>query len=216
MREEVKNLLDLRIRMLYEHHIVSVFPVQPLTVLRMIPNCRCMSYRRLAEVSGRNLTEIVRACGSGDGSTTYDPILNRYLVVINYDGRSRARVRWTAAHELGHILAGHFLELGTDAVRVSDLPCMEDEADYFAASFLAPIAAIRRIGAKSAADVRDWFDISQAAAEYRWAEFLRSHKDGCLEDYFSWARARSVLKTGKRMSGTVQNIVPDDEELRLL
>ena len=57
--------------------------------------------------------------------------------------------RFTAAHELGHHVFGHEPSLDEESVirRYTDLDERELEAQYFAAEFLMPIAAINKIAA---------------------------------------------------------------------
>lgn len=215
MRDEVRKRIDSQILSLYERRIVNGFPIQPMALLVRRKDCRLISYERLAEVSGRSVGEVILAMGSADGCTNYDPKKNRYLIAINDSGRVRTRVRWTMAHELGHIHAGHFTELangGRHSASPSELPYMEEEADYFAASLLAPIAAIRKIRAKNADDIRRWFDLSRQAAEYRWAEFLRCTEPTVLDSYFSWASAESAVKTGEMLRRKPRDIWPSESE----
>lgn len=216
MREEIRFLLDQQICVLYERRIIRSFPAQPMTLIVRRRDCRYISYENLAAVSHRTVPEVICAMGSPDGCTNYDPKRNRYLIAINEHGRTRTRVRWTTAHELGHIYAGHFIELANEGRREaspSELPYMEEEADYFAASLLAPIAAVRKIRAKNADDVRRWFDLSRQAAAYRWAEVQHCESPTVLDNYFSWATAESAVKNGERMSRKPLNIWPDESEI---
>lgn len=198
MREQVKDILDRNLLFLYQNAFRSVyFPVKPEMVLEKLSNCRLLSYQQIAEASHRRVAEVARACNSLDGCTHYDPTKNRYLVAINTEGRPSGRIRWTTAHELGHILAGHFLELaasGSAEASPSELEYMEEEADYFAATFLAPFQAIKKLNARSAADVRDWFDLSQTAAEYRWSEYRKPHEETALDRYLDWSGVHSTTK----------------------
>ncbi len=215
MREEIRRRLDEEIRVLYERRIVRGFPVQPIALTLRRRDCRYISYESLAAASGRSLQEVVLAMGSADGCTNYDPKKNRYLIAVNDEGRTRTRVRWTTAHELGHIYAGHFIELanaGRHEASPSELPYMEEEADYFAASLLAPIPAIRKMRAKSADDVRRWFDLSRTAASYRWAEYLQCKNQTVLDGFFRWASAESAVKTGEMMHRKPRDIWPEESE----
>ena len=207
MREDVRQKLDDAVLYLFRELRYPVFPVDPSAIARRVDRCRYLTYDELARISVTTYEEIVRACRSLDGCTQYDPVVKRYLVVINTShrhGASRARIRWTTAHELGHIAAGHFIELaehGHETVSAAAFDEMEEEADYFAASLLAPIPALKTLRVKRPADIRDWFGLSQTAAEYRWADLLRIPPDERLEDYFHVFLPRSVVKDAKRMRG---------------
>ena len=116
-------------------------------------------------------------------------------------GASKARIRWTTAHELGHISAGHFIELAQnmpDIQQPSAFREMEEEADYFAASFLAPIPALKALRVRRPADIRDWFGLSQTAAEYRWSDLQRQQYDERRDDLFWIFRPSSDIKEFRR------------------
>ena len=105
-----------------------------------------------------------------------------------YDDRisSERRIRWTIAHELGHILLGHFVEFTlTSLLRgVGDREyigltdeeygILEVEAHYFAAAFLSPSTVIRKIdNCKTASGIIEICDISDDAACRRFDELKR-------------------------------------------
>ena len=199
MRDEIKLKIDSAILFLYQNLFrTPVFPIEPLKVVCRLEKCRCLSYEELAAHSGASMAEIIRAFNSSDGSTHYDPSADRYLMALNMSGRSGARIRWTTAHELGHIAAGHFQELSDAGLLEASsemLPQMEEEADYFAASFLAPIPALRALRVKSAADIRDWFGLSQTAAEKRFAEYNKGEEPSQIDEFFAEHRPKSSVKS---------------------
>lgn len=212
MRDRVQLQIDRTILKLYQSIRYPIFPIEPSIVIRKIPYCRYISYDRLAYVSHATYREVVIACNSLDGCTQYDVNKNRYLIAINDSDQysaSKARIRWTAAHELGHVLAGHFIELLDSGENPSDIQDMEEEADYFAASFLAPLPAIKLLRAKRPADIRDWFGLSQTAAEYRWADYQKMQIDEQLADYFHIFVPRSTMKDHQRLSTKRIDIVAD-------
>ena len=182
MRKEAKARIDRAVLYLYRNAFSEIlFPIQPEKVVHRLALCRYITYEELAMASGKTVRDVVKACNSSDGCTHYDPKKNRYLMAINTSGRSRARTMWTTAHELGHIAADHFVELVNDGkleALPSELVYMEEEADYFAASFLAPFPAIRLVRAKSAGDIRAWFGLSRTASEYRWEEYIKNPEAG--------------------------------------
>lgn len=204
MRSEIRQRLDDTILSLYRQIRYPVFPVDPAAAIHRMPRCRYITYDNLARVSGVDYRTVVKACESLDGCTQYDPATERYLVAVNTSpmyAASRARIRWTTAHELGHIAAGHFLELignGQDSLQPSTFREMEEEADYFAAAFLAPIPALRALRVRRPADIRDWFGLSQTAAEYRWSDLQRQQYDERLDDLFWIFRPSSDVKEFRR------------------
>jgi hypothetical protein len=205
MRDDVQEILDDSVLRIFQTMRRPRFPVDPLLVFRLTPNCRVLSYEKLAKVSHMEYDDVVIACGSYDGCTFYDIAKDRYLTAVNTSerrGAGKTRVRWTAAHELGHISAGHFqelAELGSENASPSDFKEMEDEANYFAASFLAPIPAMKILRVQKPADIRDWFGLSQSAAEYRWEEMKTWIPDPKLEEYFTYFTPVSLVKNHRRL-----------------
>ena len=212
MRDHIQSQIDRAILSLYRDIRYPVFPIEPSIVIRKIPYCRYISYNRLAYVSNTSYLDVVAACNSLDGCTQYDVKKNRYLIAINDSeeySASKARIRWTSAHELGHVLAGHFIELLDTCCNPSDMRDMEEEADYFAASFLAPLPAIKFLHVKRPADIRDWFGLSQTAAEYRWADYQKMEIDERLVNYFRIFYPRSTMKDHQRLNTRQIDILAD-------
>lgn len=172
IRAEVRDRIDGAVAGLRETFPFHHYPARPELVIRKMESCRLVSYQQLAEVNRCEVRDIVRCLKSADGCTHYSRKTGRYLIAVNRDGRSAGRILWTTAHELGHIAAGHFLEIAEAVLPPSAV--MEEEADYFAAEYLAPLEEIWKIRAKRPEDIRRRFGLSQEAAEYRWSEYRKS------------------------------------------
>lgn len=130
-----------------------------------------------------------------DAKCVYYPNRNTYLIIYN-ENRQKTRIRFSFAHELGHIMLGHLDDERTEISRggVDDRTyyIMEGEANTFAGNFLAPPILIQDWLENSlfnATSVADRFNISPSAS-----------KDYRAEDYKYWktthpsARERSILK----------------------
>lgn len=106
-----------------------------------------------------------------------------FVCVLNSSLCHSARRKWTAAHELGHVLSGHI-----SGAPVHHSQRQEQEADRFAAELLAPLTVLHFCGVSSAAEIKRLCGISEEAAEYRFRELsaLRRRQ----EDIF-----RSGLRT---------------------
>lgn len=97
--------------------------------------------------------------------------------IVFDDSDTLQRVRFTIAHELGHIFLGHEMLYGY-YTRKSNIakPAAETEADMFAARLLAPACVLWGIGAETAKEIADVCNISLTAADIRSRrlELLRS------------------------------------------
>lgn len=90
------------------------------------------------------------------------------IILVNNDCTLQ-RQRFTAAHELGHIVHKH---VGTRAL-VNREPSPEDppeehEANVFASRLLAPAIVLRDLNVQSAEDIARLCNISRQASEFRW------------------------------------------------
>lgn len=93
-------------------------------------------------------------------------------MVIFYDDQAgEQQLRFTLAHELGHILLGHLGQKGQSPPRgqliLPSDPKLEKEADRFALRLLAPACALWAMGAYSAEDIVALCDIPIDRAEAR-------------------------------------------------
>lgn len=89
--------------------------------------------------------------------------------IVYDDSETPGRMRFTIAHELGHILLGHELEAGFEHLRrISEgKPITETQADEFAARLLAPACVLWALNVTSADDIAALCEISQKAAKIR-------------------------------------------------
>ena len=180
----------------------TTLPIDPFRISEHYPEIHIVSYSELKENTGcadpfdfdrRNaqnafLATLVRRNSSDriDGETHKYRGDKEYLVV--YDDRigSERRIRWTIAHELGHIFLGHFVEFtltsflrgANGEVRLGltdeDYGVLEVEAHFFASAFLSPAAVIRKIDScESTFGIMDMCGISEDAAYKRLDELKR-------------------------------------------
>ena len=108
-----------------------------------------------------------------DGRSFYDPTHNIYMIVYDSSKKSQ-RIRFTLAHELGHILLGHLknelTQIDRGGISNSLYQNFENEADTFAGNLLAPpiliLEKIKNISHFSSSIVCKSFALSFNCVEY--------------------------------------------------
>ena len=86
------------------------FPLDVQEVIKLIPNCRYMSYQKFAKINNCSINDVIQMCESKSGCTHYDISQDRYLILCNQstqDNNNFGRQLWTCSHEIGHILCKH-------------------------------------------------------------------------------------------------------------
>lgn len=101
------------------------------------------TYSHLSTKSNTSFDEICEFFGSKDGTSHYLLKRNKYAVCYNDQVIPQERIKWTLAHELGHISLGHlgdFPQTGTEhpILEKSSYRIFEAEANVFARELLAP------------------------------------------------------------------------------
>jgi len=97
--------------------------------------------------------QIVLLNGSIDGISYYDDNLKEFRIIYN-DSRIHTRIRFTIAHEIGHIVLGHKETKEEN----------ESEADFFARSLLVPIPIVLYKGIDIEEIIMEEFDVSYYVA----------------------------------------------------
>lgn len=88
-------------------------------------------------------------------------------IVYYNDTKPIGRIRFSLAHEIGHIALQH------EEPRTEE---QEKESDCFASYFLAPRMAIHYSGCKNYVDVSKQFNISHEAAQIAFDDYRRWHR----------------------------------------
>lgn len=156
----VEKILDL-----YKRCHIHSFPVDCTDILKQL-NCRVYSYSYLKEHHPALYSYCSRY--SDDGLKYKD-------VVIYNDNHAKSRIRFTLAHEIGHIILGH----------TALSPHCEQQANAFAANLLAPLPLIYYYHCQSASDISQKFGLSAPAADIAWSDYLKwkhsSHFDADIQ-----------------------------------
>lgn len=157
------------------------FPLDIKSVISYLPNCRYMSYQDFAKINGCSIEDVIQICESKSGCTHYDIMQNRYLILCNQstqDNNNIGRQRWTCGHEIGHVVCNHhaisaYEKLSENSLLQIDNAEYEMEADYFAATILAPFPLFKLLDIKSAIDIQNIFGLSTEASLYRYKQYLK-------------------------------------------
>lgn len=162
---------------LYSQLAQIKFPLNLDEILRLIPNCKRMSYQKFAQINQCTVKDVISLCQSTSGCTHYDVETNRYLILVNLAETSNyGRRRWTIAHEIGHIQCGHHVLSAADKIAEHSFVQInnqdyEIEADYFAATLLSPLPLFKAYGIQTARDVQKTFGLSAEASDIRLKEY---------------------------------------------
>lgn len=167
------------------------FPIQLDEILSLIPNCKCMSYQKFAQINNCSVNDVIALCQSKSGCTHYDIETNRYLILINLAETSNyGRRRWTIAHEIGHVQCGHHLVSALDKIAENGFMQIhnqdfEIEADCFTATLLSPFPLFKTLNVKTVQDIQRVFGLSLEAATIRLKEYriwLKNHRKTAWEN----------------------------------
>ena len=166
---------------IYRSLFSIAFPFDIKSVIKLIPNCRYMSYQDFAKINGCSIDDVIQICESKSGCTHYDLTQNRYLILCNQstcDNNNIGRQRWTCGHEIGHIVCKHhaisaYEKLSENSLLHIDNNEYEMEADYFAATILAPFPLFKLFSINSPLDVQNTFGLSTEASMYRYNQYIR-------------------------------------------
>lgn len=144
--------------------------------------CKCLGVRMLFYTDAGALLRnkvLERIAEQTDGLSLY---IKDTPVILCNDKLPIARMRFTVAHELGHIILRHILP-GQATTRNRE-PSPDDDqeetaANQFAARLLAPACVLWGVGARSPDEIAALCGISHQAATYRairMAELYRRNK----------------------------------------
>ena len=151
---------------------ITKLPFAPLDILRQM-GVKISTYGKIANRLNCSYDEIAETFESADGYSSYDADTNKYAVAYNETKYPPERQRWTLAHELGHIVLGHFTEftetrLARGGLTGEEYRVLDQEADAFASEVLAPGLVLFESGAYRERDIiQDVCDISFTAAKYK-------------------------------------------------
>lgn len=118
----------------------------------------------------RSLEISVRQYAGEDDSDGRSLIVDGRPLILVSRNKPVPRQRFTAAHELGHVLLGH-VDKGGPLVNREPSPGdnpLEREANVFASRLLAPACVLWGCGVSCPEDIVELCGVSRQSAEFRW------------------------------------------------
>lgn len=164
----------------------------PIDVCALIKNskiCTLKKYSVQAKKLNLSFEYLIENFGQ-DGVTFYAPKKKKpYLILYNDRQKVTHRIRWTLAHELGHVILKHNSDfdetrLSRNGLTEESYKILDAEADAFAAELLAPTIVIIAAGWTASSDLQRHCLLSNLAAKNRSNNILTIKK--VKELYFSY------------------------------
>lgn len=200
---------------------IAKFPVDPFEIIEQLDSLYLAAWTELKENTGvsdpaglkvRKLdAETIVKRGSGEYLIVYDDTIG-YL----------PRIRFTLAHEIGHIIMGHFTEFEKTSLREGVTPAekvvLEREADAFAAELLAPRTILRRFPGmrNDSAWLKQTCFLSEKAADIRAKELRRvdfgyyKHEDRLHRNFYNYLEKSGVYAIPEHRLTEDAIIIPDE------
>lgn len=125
-------------------------------------------------------------------------------VIVYDDTMINTRIRFTIAHELGHILLGHPEECSRKNKFIKNRSEIEEEADKFAARILAPACVLRGLNLKSAEEIMAYCNISLSAAR------IRANRMMILNERNKFLSSKTEVKVFKNFISYIEKQKNDD------
>lgn len=129
---------------------IDRFPVSLHAIQHQFHNLfEFCSYGQLMEQSGISQKDCFKFFGSEDGAAVMDERCGKYIVYYN-EKKKKQRIRFTIAHEIGHIFLGHHDEYGKPILERGGVgqelyKRLENEANCFARNLLCPAYHTERL-----------------------------------------------------------------------
>lgn len=152
---------------------IKIFPFSIYDLINQFNEVKLFSFSKITpiirDISNKKITTNTFPDFIGsDEAITYQKENSNYITIYNDDisQKTPQRIRFTLAHELGHVILGHFKNdncyLGRNSISDDEHSEMESEADFFATELLAPKTIISPDW--SINDISLNFDISKTAS----------------------------------------------------
>lgn len=122
-------------------------------IISSLPNISIHTYSETAKRFGLTFFRFLSLASSEHGYTVYNQTKNKWIIYYN-DLKDECTIRFTLAHELGHIALEH----------TEDNDVARCEADCFARNFLCPVPLRIGYGLTTVDEYCECFNISEPMA----------------------------------------------------
>ena len=157
---------------------IRELPVDPFAIVKLFEDrWHLFSWTELRNATGEKDPLNLKK-NKAEAKTKVIRGTNEYLIVYDNENFSRERIRWTIAHEIGHIVLGHLVYYEETALNRGGLTnkeygVLEVEAHWFAESLLAPNFLLHVFSIKDNQEISFLCDISKESSE-KCSEHLES------------------------------------------
>ena len=148
---------------------ITELPIDPFKLIEAFDNdCYICSWSELKHSTGENDPFDLKI-NKAEAKTQVIRGSNDYMIVYD-DSYSDERIRWTIAHEIGHILLGHLIfydatALNRGGLSLEEYGVLEVEAHWFAGILLSPHAVLNLYGIKESQNIAFLCNISKQSAD---------------------------------------------------
>lgn len=149
---------------------VDEFPLDVISLIQR-KGWKLFTYSDVARHYNMAFEDVLAAAESQDGFTICEE--GKYCIFYNDRVTSQGRIRFTLAHEIGHIVLRHFsydvTRLSRNGLDDEVYEAMEREANTFARNLLAPAHVVTEIcpPLPMRHALTEWFGLSNTAAQVR-------------------------------------------------
>ncbi|MGX6990205.1 ImmA/IrrE family metallo-endopeptidase [Pseudolactococcus reticulitermitis] len=164
---------------------VTVFPIPIFDIINQVEQLRVYSYKEMSDLVGISETEVAQKMALSDEGAISTYGKNKILILYNSNVSEKMveRIRFTLAHELGHLFLGHPFAtknsvLSRNSITEIENRVFEIEADFFAKELLAPSFLVSRVDPLSADVVSRKFEISNQSSTYAIENISKSRNNG--------------------------------------
>ena len=201
---------------------ICSFPVDPRYIISKFHNWHLASYLEL-QINTDQEDPLNLRREKAEAKTVKNRADNDYLIVYDEQVDNISRIRWTLAHEIGHIALGHLDHFEATALNRRGLSqkaygVLEVEAHWFAAELLSPKPIMKLFQFEDCPDLVSLMcDISKKAAEKRLTQLAKNDygsfdtQDKLFRNFYSYCSTRgyldSIFKTANRYQSS--RIYPD-------